>query len=50
MNEFTQAYSLGTAYIGYAYIDDYGDEQIYWWPYEMICDGDAGAIDYVPLA
>ena len=49
-NEFAQAYSLGTTYIGYAYIDDYGDEQIYWWPYEMIYDGDTGAIDYVPLA
>ena len=45
-----QAYSLGTTYIGYAYIDDYGDEQIYWWPYEMIYDGDTGAIEYVPQA
>ena len=43
-----QAQSLGTIYIGYAYIDDYGDEQIYWWPYEMILDGDTGAIEYVP--
>jgi len=45
-----QAYSMGTTYIGYAYIDDYGDEQIYWWPYEMIYDGDTGAVEYVPLA
>jgi len=45
-----QAQSLGTTYIGYSYIDDYGDEQIYWYPYEMIYDGDTGAIDYVPLA
>ena len=43
-----QAYSLGTTWIGYAYIDDYGDEQIYWYPVEMIYDGETGAIDYVP--
>ena len=45
-----QAQSLGTTYIGYSYIDDWGDEQIYWYPYEMIYDGDTGAIEYVPLA
>jgi len=45
-----QAQSMGTVYIGYAYIDDYGDEQIYWWPYEMIYDGDTGAVEYVPYA
>ena len=44
-----QAQSLGTTYIGYAYIDDYGDEVIYWYPYEMIYDGETGAIDYVPI-
>ena len=32
-----------------AFIDDNGDEQIYWFPYEMILDGDTGAIEYVPL-
>ena len=37
---------LGTVYIGYAYEDDYGDEQIYWFPYDMILDGDTGAVDY----
>ena len=41
---------MGTTYIGYAYIDDNGDEQIYWWPYEMIYDGDTGAVEYVPYA
>jgi hypothetical protein len=41
---------LGTTYIGFAFIDDYGDQQIYWFPYEMILDGDTGAIDYVPLS
>ena len=45
-----QAYSLGTTWIGYAYIDDWGDEQIYWYPVEMIYDGDTGAIEYVPIA
>ena len=44
-----QAQDLGTIYIGYAYVDDYGDEVIYWFPYEMILDGDTGAIQYVPV-
>lgn len=44
-----QVQDLGTTYIGYAYIDDYGEEVIYWFPVEMIYDGDTGAIDYVPL-
>ncbi len=39
---------VGTVYIGYSYIDDYGDEEIYWFPYDMILDGDSGAVDYVP--
>lgn len=38
----------GTTYIGYSFIDDYGDEQIYWFPYDMIYDGDTGATIYVP--
>lgn len=44
-----QYQDLGTVYIGYAYIDDYGDEVIYWFPYDMILDGDTGAIEYVPV-
>ena len=44
-----QAQDLGTIYIGYAYVDDYGDEVIYWFPYEMILDGDTGAVQYVPV-
>ena len=44
-----QAQSLGTVYIGYAYYDEYGDEVIYWFPYEMILDGDTGAVEYVPV-
>ena len=41
---------LGTVWIGYSYIDDYGYEVIYWFPYDMIYDGDTGAIEYIPLA
>ena len=44
-----QYQDIGMTYIGYSFIDEYGDEQIYWFPYEMILDGDTGAIDYVPL-
>jgi hypothetical protein len=44
-----QIQDLGMTYIGYAYTDEYGDEYIYWFPYEMIYDGDTGAIEYVPL-
>jgi hypothetical protein len=44
-----QVQDLGTTYIGYAYIDDYGEENIYWFPVEMIYDGDTGAIEYVAL-
>ena len=47
--QLAQAESLGTVYIGYAYIDDYGDEVIYWYPYEMILDGDTGAVEYIPI-
>jgi len=39
---------VGTMWIGYAYVDDYGEEIIYWFPYDMILDGDTGAIDYYP--
>ena len=39
---------LGQTWIGYSYIDDYGDEVIYWFPYDMILDGDTGAIEYIP--
>jgi len=39
---------LGTVWIGYAYYDEYGNETIYWFPYDMILDGITGAIDYVP--
>jgi hypothetical protein len=44
-----QAQYLGTTWIGYAYIDDSGYEVIYWFPYDMIYDGDTGAIEYIPV-
>ena len=40
---------IDTVWIGYAYIDEYGYEEIYWFPYDMIYDGDTGAIEYVPV-
>jgi hypothetical protein len=39
---------VGTTWIGYGYIDDDGNEVIYWFPYDMILDGDTGAIEYYP--
>jgi hypothetical protein len=41
---------LGTTYIGYSFTDDDGNEEIYWFPYEVILDGDTGAVEYVPLS
>ena len=38
---------LGTTYIGFAYYDDYGDEYIYWYPYEMVYDADTDTIEYL---
>jgi hypothetical protein len=45
-----QEQDLGTVYIGYAYVDDDGNEEIYWFPAEMILDGDTGAVEYVPAS
>jgi hypothetical protein len=45
-----QDQDLGTVYIGYSYVDDNGDEEIYWFPEEMILDGDTGAVEYVPTS
>ncbi len=39
---------LGTVWIGFAYVDEYGVETIYWFPYDMILDGITGAVEYVP--
>ena len=35
---------IDTIWIGYAYIDEYGYEEIYWFPVDMVMDGDTGAI------
>jgi hypothetical protein len=36
--------------IGYSYIDPVtGDEEIYWYPAEMVIDPLTGAVDYIPL-
>lgn len=43
-----QSQYIGTLWIGYGFIDDWGVEVIYWFPYDMILDGDTGAIDYYP--
>jgi hypothetical protein len=42
-----QDQDMGTVYIGYAYTDDDGNEEIYWFPYDMVLDGDTGAVEYV---
>lgn len=42
-----QGQYVGTIYIGYAYVDEYGYEEIYWFPYDMILDP-SGAVEYVP--
>jgi hypothetical protein len=39
---------VDTVWIGFAYIDEYGDEIIYWFPYDMVYDPYTGAIDYYP--
>jgi hypothetical protein len=41
---------MSTVEIGYSYIDDDGNEEIYWFPAEEILDGDTGAVEYVPLS
>ena len=43
-----QSQDLEILWIGYGYIDEWGDESIFWFPFAMIYDGDAGAIDYFP--
>jgi hypothetical protein len=48
--QLAQMQDLGTEYIGYSYVDDYGNEEIYWVPVEEVYDGDTGAVEYVPLS
>jgi hypothetical protein len=40
--------NIGTMWIGYGYLDEWGDEFVYWFPYDMNDAGDAGAIEYSP--
>lgn len=47
--QLAQLQYMGTVYIGYAYIDEYGYEEIYWFPYDMVYDGDTGATEYIPV-
>lgn len=42
-----QDQDMGTVYIGFGYLDDDGNEEIYWFPYDMIIDGDTGAVEYI---
>jgi hypothetical protein len=42
-----QMVDMGTVYIGYSYIDDDGNEEIYWFPEDEILDADTGAVEYV---
>ncbi len=42
-------YRVGTTWIGFAYIDDWGYEEIYWYPYDIVMDGDTGAVEYVAI-
>ena len=44
-----QAQLLGTTWIGFSYFDDWGYEVIYWFPYDIIYDGDTGAVEYIPV-
>lgn len=39
---------LEMVYIGYAFLDESGEEHVYWFPVDMILDGEAGASEYVP--
>jgi hypothetical protein len=39
---------VGTEYVGYSYIDDDGNEEIYWFPVDVVVDRDTGAVEYVP--
>jgi hypothetical protein len=41
---------MGTVWIAYAYVDEDGNEEYYWFPYDEIYDGDTGAVEYVPLS
>lgn len=39
---------VGETWIGYAYIDEWGDEVIYWFPYDIVYDPYTDSVEYVP--
>jgi hypothetical protein len=41
-------YVVGDTWIGYSYIDEWGEEVIYWFPYDIVYDPYTGAVEYVP--
>ena len=43
-----QYQDMGTVYFGYSYVDENGEAETYWFPYDMIVDRDTGAVEYVP--
>jgi len=43
---YAQDLYVDTIWIGFAYIDDFGEEIIYWFPVGMVLDGETGAIVY----
>jgi hypothetical protein len=43
----TRAQYETTGYVGYSYVDDDGNEEIYWVPATMVIDPDTGAVEYV---
>jgi hypothetical protein len=47
--EFPAQEVIGTTYIGYSYVDDLGNEVIYWFPADIVLDP-SGAIEYVPVS
>jgi len=46
--DLVQSRHVRTTWIVYGYDDEWGDEYLYWFPYEMISDGITGAIDSDP--
>ena len=39
---------VGETWIGYSYIDEWGEEVIYWFPYDIVYDPYTDATEYVP--
>jgi hypothetical protein len=41
---------MGVVWVGYAYVDDEGNEEYYWFQADEIIDGETGAVEYVPIS